>query len=227
MLESLQDLFLQKQKAETVCFDRKPEKKPDDDVLFKKPKSIRRLSKKDISSPCNFKHVSGLLCTTQCTQFVGFHSSEVCPLQYAICNSIPSPPSLLPSPPSLSSSLLHPSSPPLLSSSPLLLPSPLPTGITMQRTQSCEEELRGTIQRKMRSLSLSSLTRSKPRPPLYGTPLTCHTCTQAQTLTHVRCLKSLDMYINPFRSHALWLQVKCDWLYACLMCATWILLVQN
>ena len=60
MLESLQDLFLQKQKAETVCFDRKPEKKPDDDVLFKKPKSIRRLSKKDISSPCNFKHVSGL-----------------------------------------------------------------------------------------------------------------------------------------------------------------------
>jgi len=59
MLESLQDLFLQKQKAETVSFDRKPEKKPDD-VLFKKPKSIRRLSKKDISSPCNFKHVSGL-----------------------------------------------------------------------------------------------------------------------------------------------------------------------
>lgn len=27
----------------------------------------------------------------------------------------------------------------------------------MQRTQMCEEELRGTIQRKMRSMSLSSL----------------------------------------------------------------------
>ena len=84
MLESLQDLFLQKQKAETVSFDKKPEKKPDDNLLFKKPKSIRRLSKKEISIPCNFKHVSG---------------------------------------------------------------------ITMQRTQSCEEELRGTIQRKMRSMS--------------------------------------------------------------------------
>ena len=158
MLESLQDLFLQKQKAETVSFDRKPEKKPDD-VLFKKPKSIRRLSKKDISSPCNFKHVSGLLVVYD-TVHTAFHSSEVCPL---VCNSISSLPS---SPPPLSSLL---------------------TGITMQRTQSCEEELRGTIQRKMRSLSLSSLNRSKPRPPLYGTPLTCHTCTQAQTLTHIRC----------------------------------------
>ena len=55
MLESLQDLFLQKQKSETVSFD----KKPDDSTVFKKPKSIRRLNKKDISAPCNFKHVSG------------------------------------------------------------------------------------------------------------------------------------------------------------------------
>ena len=63
MLESLQDLFLQKQKAETVSFDKKPEKKPDDDdALFKKPKSIRRLTKKEISAPCNFKHVSGSVC---------------------------------------------------------------------------------------------------------------------------------------------------------------------
>ena len=62
MLESLQDLFLQKQKAETVSFDKKPEKKPDDNLLFKKPKSIRRLSKKEISIPCNFKHVSGSVC---------------------------------------------------------------------------------------------------------------------------------------------------------------------
>ena len=55
MLESLQDLFLQKEKAETVSF----EKKLSDEAIFKKPKSFRRLSKKDISAPCNFKHVSG------------------------------------------------------------------------------------------------------------------------------------------------------------------------
>ena len=36
-------------------------------------------------------------------------------------------------------------------------------GITLQRTQTCEEELRGTIQRKMRSMSLSSLSRRKVR----------------------------------------------------------------
>lgn len=37
----------------------------------------------------------------------------------------------------------------------------------MQRTQTCEEELRGTIQRKMRSMSLSSLNRKvKSRPRL-------------------------------------------------------------
>ena len=36
-------------------------------------------------------------------------------------------------------------------------------GITLQRTQTCEEELRGTIQRKMRSMSLSSLSRRKIR----------------------------------------------------------------
>ncbi len=55
MLESLEDLLLQKEKAETVSFDSKPE-----DPVFKKPKPFaRRLSKKDISAPCNFKHVSG------------------------------------------------------------------------------------------------------------------------------------------------------------------------
>lgn len=36
-------------------------------------------------------------------------------------------------------------------------------GITLQRTQTCEDELRGTIQRKMRSMSLSSLSRRKMR----------------------------------------------------------------
>ena len=54
MLESIHDLFLQKQKAETVSFEKKP-----DEAIFKKPKNFRRLSKKDISTPCNFKHVSG------------------------------------------------------------------------------------------------------------------------------------------------------------------------
>ena len=33
----------------------------------------------------------------------------------------------------------------------------------MQRTQTCEEELRGTIQRKMRSMSLSSLNHRRVR----------------------------------------------------------------
>ena len=36
-------------------------------------------------------------------------------------------------------------------------------GITLQRTQTCEEELRGTIQRKSRSMSLSSLSHRKAR----------------------------------------------------------------
>ena len=54
MLESIHDLFLQKQKAETVSFEKKP-----DESIFKKPKNFKRLSKKDISTPCNFKHVSG------------------------------------------------------------------------------------------------------------------------------------------------------------------------
>ena len=45
-----------------------------------------------------------------------------------------------------------------------------PLGITVQRTQTCEDELRGTIQRKMRSMSLSSLTnkRVKQRPRVPG-----------------------------------------------------------
>jgi hypothetical protein len=54
MLESMIDLFEQKEKAETVSFEKKPE-----EPIFKKPKSIRKLNKKDISTPCNFKHVSG------------------------------------------------------------------------------------------------------------------------------------------------------------------------
>ena len=57
MLESIQDLFLQREKADTVSFERKSS----DDAIFKKPKPFaRRLSKKDISAPCNFKHVSGM-----------------------------------------------------------------------------------------------------------------------------------------------------------------------
>ncbi len=56
MLDSLNDLFAQKQKAETVSFESKP-----DEPIFKKPKPFKRMSKKDISAPCNFKHVSGIV----------------------------------------------------------------------------------------------------------------------------------------------------------------------
>ena len=51
-------------------------------------------------------------------------------------------------------------------------------GITVQRTHTCEEELRGTIQRKMRSMSLSSLLHpaasgvSKGQEESSGTPAT-------------------------------------------------------
>ena len=62
MLESIVDLFEQKEKAETVSFEKKPE-----EPIFKKPRSIRKLNKKDISTPCNFKHVSGECeCVTVC-----------------------------------------------------------------------------------------------------------------------------------------------------------------
>lgn len=57
MLESVQDLLYQKEKAETVSFDGKK----GDEAIFKKPKLPKKLSKKDISAPCNFKHVSGEL----------------------------------------------------------------------------------------------------------------------------------------------------------------------
>ncbi len=55
MLENVQDLLYQKEKADTVSFDSKKA----DELIFKKPKLPRKLSKKDISAPCNFKHVSG------------------------------------------------------------------------------------------------------------------------------------------------------------------------
>ena len=59
MLESMQDLIQQKQKQETVAFEQRRREEGEESVVFKKPKPIRRLSKKDISAPCNFKHVSG------------------------------------------------------------------------------------------------------------------------------------------------------------------------
>ncbi len=113
MLESLQAQLLQKEKAETVSFEKKPE-----ELVFKKPKTFpRRLSKKEISAPCNFKHVSGTSAAATGSSGKAAHQTT-----------------------------------PSLSISP---------GITLQRTQTCEEELRGTIQRKMRSMSLSSLTQRK------------------------------------------------------------------
>ena len=58
MMESVKDLLSQQQQQTTeqqALHD--PTEQP---VVFRKPtKPPRRLNKKDISSPCNFKHVSG------------------------------------------------------------------------------------------------------------------------------------------------------------------------
>ena len=126
MLESLKDLMEQKQKAETVSFEKNPS-----EAIFKKPKPLRRLSKKDISAPCNFKHVSGI------------KTGVLVRISWALqCNSM-----LL--------TLLF------AYSLCVFIEPPVHVGITLKRTQTCEEELRGTIQRKMRSMSLSNLSRRK------------------------------------------------------------------
>ena len=59
MLESMQDLLSQQQNLMVGVASQTSL----ESVVFKKPSSRppRRLSKKDISSPCNFKHVSGVL----------------------------------------------------------------------------------------------------------------------------------------------------------------------
>ena len=64
MLESMYDLMQRKQKQVMVDFDRKrvedrERKREGEGEVFKKPRPVGRLSKNDISSPCNFKHVSG------------------------------------------------------------------------------------------------------------------------------------------------------------------------
>lgn len=64
MLESVQDLLSQQQKLAAATLQQQP-RPPDTTTpppaVFKKPsKPLRKLSKKDISSPCNFKHVSGM-----------------------------------------------------------------------------------------------------------------------------------------------------------------------
>ncbi len=56
MLESVQDLLYQQEKLETVNLESKRGGGGD---LIRKTKSLKKLSKKDISAPCNFKHVSG------------------------------------------------------------------------------------------------------------------------------------------------------------------------
>ena len=56
-LESVEDLLFQKEKIDS---DSSP-KGQSEDSLFKKPKLLRKLTKKDISAPCNFKHVSGIM----------------------------------------------------------------------------------------------------------------------------------------------------------------------
>ena len=59
MLESMQDLLTQQQQhLARLTGQPQLDSQP---VVFRKPsKPPRRLSKKDISSPCNFKHVSGI-----------------------------------------------------------------------------------------------------------------------------------------------------------------------
>ena len=109
MLESMQDLLAQHRQQVAAALT--PVDPPAQPVVFKRPtKPPRRLNKKDISAPCNFKHVSGV-------------ESRMC---HCLCVTLFSA-----------------------------------TGITMKRTSSCEQELKGTIQRKMRSLSLSNLSHHK------------------------------------------------------------------
>ena len=58
MLESMQDLLAQHRQLVAAAMI--PIDPPTQPVVFKKPaKPPRRLNKKDISAPCNFKHVSG------------------------------------------------------------------------------------------------------------------------------------------------------------------------
>lgn len=62
MLESMQDLLSQQQQMGRGSNQAQMDSQP---AVFKRPtKPPRRLSKKDISSPCNFKHVSGIYCWT-------------------------------------------------------------------------------------------------------------------------------------------------------------------
>ena len=62
-LESVQDLLFQKYQSDSA-------KTKSDESLFKKIK--RKLTKKDISAPCNFKHVSGIkyMCCCCCCYFL-------------------------------------------------------------------------------------------------------------------------------------------------------------
>jgi hypothetical protein len=58
MLESMQDLLSQQQQMGRTTEQTQMDSQP---AVFKKPsRPPRRLNKKDISSPCNFKHVSGI-----------------------------------------------------------------------------------------------------------------------------------------------------------------------
>jgi len=55
-LESVQDLLFQKEKIDSGSLPRGQS----GDAHLKQPKLARKLTKKDISAPCNFKHVSGI-----------------------------------------------------------------------------------------------------------------------------------------------------------------------
>lgn len=61
MLESMQDLLSQDRQLAATMQQHASAESAVQPVVFKKPaKPLRRLSKKDISAPCNFKHVSGM-----------------------------------------------------------------------------------------------------------------------------------------------------------------------
>ena len=155
MLESMLDLLSQRQRLETAATQQPQVADPAvQPVVFKKPlKPLRRLSKKEISAPCNFKHVSGMpLAITRCTVSRRWVIRQSCDSH---CDS---------------RARASPSRRWVIRQS---CDSHSAAGITMQRTQSCEQELSGTIQRKMRSLSLSNLYRHKARGGSHGSHCGC------------------------------------------------------
>ena len=50
-----------------------------EESIFKRPRFLKKLNKKEISAPCNFKHVSGVyVCVSLCSICVGLWCECVC-----------------------------------------------------------------------------------------------------------------------------------------------------